>query len=87
MDGESNRPARTDESEVAGLTDEQLEEYIGWWRGQGAGYRNLRRQVGRDHPDAFRYAHSGWWCGKRESTGLSEQARRRAVQRTRTPDG
>lgn len=74
------------EPEVADLTDEELAEYIGYWRGRGEEYRRKRRRVSKDHPDAYRWGYSGWWCSKYASKGHREVERRR-VRRQRESQG
>lgn len=62
---------------VEGLTDEQLDEFIDYWRERTEGYRLQREAVTRDHPDAYRLGYSGWWCSKYWSMGAAERERRR----------
>jgi cytolysin (calcineurin-like family phosphatase) len=65
------------EPEVAHLTDRELLSYVDEWHDRGEEYRNARAQVSKEHPDAYNWGYSGWWCGKQESIGLREQQRRR----------
>lgn len=74
------------EPEVADLTDEELDEYIAYWRGRGAEYRRKRSEVPDDHPDAFRWGYSGWKCSGKESIGHREVERRR-IRRQRGAQG
>ena len=66
------------ESAIADLTDEQLAEFIAYWHDRREAYRRLREQVTREHPDAYRWGYSSWWCSKYESMGIREAKRRRA---------
>ena len=63
------------ESEVAGLTDEELAEYVAYWRERRAEFRRERRRAG--HPDARRWSFSAWKCSTRESIENRESERRR----------
>lgn len=74
------------EPEVADLTDEELADYIGYWRGRGDEYRRKRSEVSDDHPDAYRWGYSGWKCSCKESIGHREVERRR-VWRQRGAQG
>ncbi|MCX6434042.1 MAG: hypothetical protein NTX29_15125 [Actinobacteria bacterium] len=64
------------EPEVVDLSDEQLQQYVDDWSSQADGYRRRRRRVNKEHPDAFRFGYSAWWCSKNASKGRREQARR-----------
>jgi hypothetical protein len=68
------------EPEVADLTDQELADYVHHWRGRREGYLRKRRRVNKDHPDAYRWGYSAWWCSKKESIGNRETERRR-IQR------
>lgn len=65
------------EPEVADLTDDELADYIAHWRGRRHDYETKRSAVSADHPDAYRWGYSAWWCSKKESIGLRETERRR----------
>jgi len=65
------------EPEVAGLTDEELAEYVAYWRERRAEFRRERRRAGTGHADARRWSFSAWKCSKRESIGIRETERRR----------
>jgi hypothetical protein len=58
------------------LTDEQLAEYVDYWRAQMEAYRLARALLTRDDPAAYRTGYSAWSCGKLLSSGVWEQKRR-----------
>jgi len=64
------------EPEVVDLSDEELQEYVDEWSDEADRYRRRRRRVAQEHPDAFRFGYSAWWCSKNVSKGRREQARR-----------
>ena len=61
-----------DESEVSGLTDAELAEYVAHWRDQRAEYRRKSGLAGKGRPDVRRWNFSAWKCGTRESIGNRE---------------
>jgi hypothetical protein len=65
------------EPEVVDLTDEELQEYLDELASRAEQYRLQRRSVSSEHPEAYRFAYSAWWCSKRLSIGVREQQRRR----------
>ena len=65
------------EPEVADLTDDELADYIAYWRRRGDEFRRKRQAVTTEHPNAFRWGYSGWKCSTKESIGIRETERRR----------
>ena len=64
------------EPEVADLSDQEVLEYIAYWRGRREEYLRKRQGVADDHPDAYRWGYSAWKCSSKESIGHREVARR-----------
>lgn len=73
-DGSPNRFATQDE--LTAMSDQELADYVTYWRERGDAYREARRMLPKEHPDAYRTGYSGWWCSKFESSGRREQQRR-----------
>lgn len=61
----NDQPSWTEQDE-ANLTDVTDSQY---WRIRGDFYRALRASVTKDHPMAFYWGWSGWWCSKNQSNG------------------
>ena len=62
---------------VEDLSDEDLVEYVHYWRERGDVYRQLAAQLAVDDPAREQVARDGWWCSVKESAGLAEQEERR----------
>ncbi len=75
-DPEGTRLPHVPYAELGELTDDQLAEYVDYWRAQMEAYRLARSLLTRDDPAAYRTGYSGWSCGKLLSNGLWEQKRR-----------
>ncbi len=75
-ESEGSRWPHVPYAELGELTDEQLAEYVDYWRGRREAYRLARSLLTRDDPAANRTGYAGWWCGKLLSNGLWEQKQR-----------